>query len=131
MEYSAGVVTEWGRHSKGLVTEWGPPNGWVLQDVRSSSTVDNRSQYFKQRMQHVPAWYLLRVEIWWKFPLGARWYEGDQWSFGDYFWCREWADIPIVFQRFWATAGLYEIVSFSEERFIWTEMEGWETEDHV
>ena len=126
MDFGEILVTQFMEYRDGHVTRWGPPNGYYIVDVP-----EHLREYVQKLTWSVPAWFLLRVEIWWKYPPTARWYEGDRWSYRDYFWCRKWADIPIVYQRFWATGGLYERVSFSVEKLIWTETGGWETEDHV
>ena len=101
------------------VVDWGPPNSRYLRQ----EGVD--PPYFAS------SWKLLSVQIWYRFPRHARWYTGDHWSFCDYFWCKDWSQIPLLFDHYWATGGFYERVAFCVEAYDWTWEDGLMMEDHV
>ena len=101
------------------VVNWGPANTEFL-----SMTGNHRTQL-------VPAWKLLSVQFWYRYPRHTPWYTGEQWTFGDYFWCKDWAQIPVIFNHYWATGGQYERVAYCVEAYDWTWEDGLMTEDHV
>ena len=101
------------------VVDWGPPN----------------SQYLRQESPNPPyvvdCWKISSVQFWHRYPYRCRWYDGERWSFAGYFWCKDWQQIPILFDKYWATAGFYTRVSFCVEAYEWTWEEGLMYEDHV
>ena len=101
------------------VVDWGPPNGQYLRQ-------ENRGPLYQ-----VSSWTVLHVQVWHRYPRTARWYTGEHWDFRGSFYCGDWSEIGVLFERYFATGGLYERVAFCVEGFEWTWEDGWMTEDHV
>jgi hypothetical protein len=111
----------------GDVADYGEPNGGFLYQTIPDSTGGSVRLHIEQR----PCWYFYHVNVW--FSRGSHVVDGvsTPWHSGVSYHAASWNAVQVVWRRFFETAGFYERVAWSCEKWMWSAEDGFEPIDYI
>ena len=118
-----------GFNQHGIIVHWGEPNDHMFVDIKNPELA---TRYDVQKLVlNAPAWKVLYVRVYDRNNLGDHSsLPGDHgWTYVCNYSVINWTDIRPVFDKYWATSGVYERVAFFVETWVYTEQQGWQVDD--